>query len=47
MVLMEALDHQIKKLVLILVKQTQFFLILHYYVDNSYLFVNRKRNLSA
>ena len=47
MVLMEALDHQIKKLVLILVKQTQFFLILRYYVDNSYLFVNRKRNLSA
>ena len=40
--LMEALDHQKKILILILLKQTQFFffLSLHYNGDNSYLFVN-------
>ena len=42
MVLMEALGHQIKRLVLILLKQTNICLSLHYNVDNSYLFVNGK-----
>ena len=46
MVLMEALDHQIKK-VSINFSKANTILILHYYFDNSYLFVNRKRNLSA
>ena len=41
MVLMEALDHQKKILVLILVKQTQN-LSLHYNADNSYLFADGK-----
>ena len=35
---MEALDHQRKSFVLILLKQTQFFLSLHYNTDNGYLF---------
>ena len=40
---MEALVHQGKNLVLILVKQRQnFVLSLHYNADNSCLFVNRK-----
>ena len=42
LVLIEALVHQRKSLVLILVKQTHFPLSLHYDVDNSYLFVNGK-----
>ena len=46
MELMEALDHQRKRLVLILVKQTQkFSWVLHYHADNSYLFVNGKEIL--
>ena len=37
------LDHQRKKLLLILLKQTQNFCFsLHYNADNSYLFVNGK-----
>ena len=43
LVLMEALVHQNKSLVLILVKQKQIFFCLHYNYDNSYLFVNGKR----
>ena len=39
---MEALVHQRKSLVLILVKLTKCCLSLHYNVDNSYLFINRK-----
>ena len=42
MVLMKALDHQRKSLILILLKQTQNFvcLSLHCKADNSYWFVN-------
>ena len=42
MVLVEALVHQRKNLMLILVKQTNFSLSFHYNGDNSYLFVNGK-----
>ena len=39
---MEALVHQKKSLVLILLKKTNLLLSLHYNADNSYLFVNGK-----
>ena len=43
MELIEALDHQRKRLALILVKQIQTFpWVLHYNADHSYLFVNGK-----
>ena len=42
MVVMEALLHHRKKLVLILVKQKKISLSLHYKGDNSYLFVTAK-----
>ena len=41
---MEALVHQKKSLVLVLLKQTQSVVLsLHYNADNSYLFVNGKK----
>ena len=40
---MEALDHQRKSLTLILLKKTQICFSLHYNADNSYLFVNEKK----
>ena len=40
--IIEALVHQRRNLVLILVKQTMFYLSLHYNADSSYLFVNGK-----
>ena len=44
---MEALVHQKKSLVLVLLKQTQSVVLsLHYNADNSYLFVNGKKPLS-
>ena len=43
-VLLEALDHQKKRTVLTLLKQT-LFLSLHYNVDNRYFFVNGKKSL--
>ena len=39
---MEAWVHQRKSLVLVLLKQTQFFLSLHYNAGDSYLFVDGK-----
>ena len=42
MVLMEALNHQRKILVSILLKEKKFCFSLHYNADSSYLFVNGK-----
>ena len=42
MLLLEALYHQRKSLVLILLKKTSFFLSSHYNAGNSHLFIDRK-----